>query len=422
MGDKSKPQGVATEGCAPFRLLNAAVWAPGRIVQAAAGLGRVRRSRRSLDGSPPPARPPAQLPSSSPSVGEHPNSLPHALTMQAAQGARDPREDPGEEGTLLAGCSTVQPSRHRLRLERPAASSRAPPAAAAPPLASHANSFALSKQVQAGQPGLQKDMKEQPVSDRLPTQHGARSWACFCLHGCCCNVPLPWLPPQIEAFTAAPNQSSCALLSSPHDTSPCQSRPAGDQEVLTLETYTGVGKFKGKVRAGHLNALLSRANFLWVVCVCMPAAGGAAAICVCAPLHPSHCLPPPVPLHPEAGGDYHRRRQVRLAWLHMRTAARHALQLAPPRTPSISCAMPAAANPSPPPPCLLCCPSGIGRAVALLLAKEGAKAVAIVHLPKEQPVSALQLRREWWAQGCEGCGVDACRNASGRRAPRRRRR
>ena len=32
--------------------------------------------------------------------------------------------------------------------------------------------------------------------------------------------------------------------------------------------------------------------------------------------------------------------------------------------------------------------SGIGRSVALLLAKESAKAVAIVHLPKEQPVSS----------------------------------
>ena len=31
--------------------------------------------------------------------------------------------------------------------------------------------------------------------------------------------------------------------------------------------------------------------------------------------------------------------------------------------------------------------SGIGRSVALLMAKEGAKAVAIVHLPKEQAVS-----------------------------------
>lgn len=30
--------------------------------------------------------------------------------------------------------------------------------------------------------------------------------------------------------------------------------------------------------------------------------------------------------------------------------------------------------------------SGIGRSVALLLAKEGAKAVAIVHTPKEQKV------------------------------------
>jgi NAD(P)-dependent dehydrogenase (short-subunit alcohol dehydrogenase family) len=40
--------------------------------------------------------------------------------------------------------------------------------------------------------------------------------------------------------------------------------------------------------------------------------------------------------------------------------------------------------------------SGIGRAVAVLMAKESAKAVAIVYLPKEQPVggggSKLSLR------------------------------
>lgn len=36
--------------------------------------------------------------------------------------------------------------------------------------------------------------------------------------------------------------------------------------------------------------------------------------------------------------------------------------------------------------------SGIGRAVSLLLAKEGAKAVAIVYLPKEQPVRQHALR------------------------------
>lgn len=35
--------------------------------------------------------------------------------------------------------------------------------------------------------------------------------------------------------------------------------------------------------------------------------------------------------------------------------------------------------------------SGIGRAVAVLLAKESAKAVAIVYLPKEQPVGCQAL-------------------------------
>lgn len=40
--------------------------------------------------------------------------------------------------------------------------------------------------------------------------------------------------------------------------------------------------------------------------------------------------------------------------------------------------------------------SGIGRAVSVLLAKEAAKAVAIVYLPKEQPV------RGWGVGGWEG--------------------
>ncbi|KAL4423404.1 hypothetical protein ABPG77_009982 [Micractinium sp. CCAP 211/92] len=104
-------------------------------------------------------------------------------------------------------------------------------------------------QVKEGQPGLQKDMQSHPVSDKLPTQHG-------------------------------------------------------DQEVLTLETYRGVGKFTGKV------ALVT-------------------------------------------GGD-----------------------------------------------------SGIGRAVAVLLAKESAKAVAIVYLPKEQP-DAEDARKLIEAEGSETMLISA---------------
>jgi NAD(P)-dependent dehydrogenase (short-subunit alcohol dehydrogenase family) len=51
--------------------------------------------------------------------------------------------------------------------------------------------------------------------------------------------------------------------------------------------------------------------------------------------------------------------------------------------------------------------SGIGRSVALLMAKEGAKAVAIVHLPKEQAVSwACCLPRGcvWWQSGSASGG------------------
>ncbi|PSC75991.1 NAD(P)-dependent oxidoreductase [Micractinium conductrix] len=116
-----------------------------------------------------------------------------------------------------------------------------------------------TSQKAGGQPGLQRDMQAQPVSDKLPTQHG-------------------------------------------------------DQDVLTLEAYKGVGKFRGKV------AIVT-------------------------------------------GGD-----------------------------------------------------SGIGRSVALLLAKESAKAVAIVHLPKEQP-DADEAKKLIEAEGVEAMlipadlseGEEACR-------------
>ena len=45
--------------------------------------------------------------------------------------------------------------------------------------------------------------------------------------------------------------------------------------------------------------------------------------------------------------------------------------------------------------------SGIGRSMALLLAKEGAKGIAIVHTPKEQKVGARVREQSW---GCGGLG------------------
>jgi hypothetical protein len=129
-------------------------------------------------------------------------------------------------------------------------------------------------QAAEGQPGLQAKMQHQPITDKLPTQHG-------------------------------------------------------HQNLLTLETYWGVGKLKGKVRRGV-------------------GGGGGRGLCfkggyvAAACSHPSMYTQSPKPhrndaMHPQValitGGD-----------------------------------------------------SGIGRSVAVMMAKEKCRTIAIVHHPKERQV------------------------------------
>ena len=149
---------------------------------------------------------------------------------------------------------------------------------------------------------------------------------------------------------------------------PClPARPAGDQEVLSLEEYRGVGKLKGKASGGSrtLRQLIS-----------------AGASTLAGPAGPAADQSS----HPPRPATQHANLSMRLPtrrchadWGATTEASAAVLSkrllLLSPCVRPLQVAIVTGGD------------SGIGRSVALLMAKEGAKAVAIVHLPKEQAVS-----------------------------------
>ena len=116
-----------------------------------------------------------------------------------------------------------------------------------------------------------------------------------------------------------------------------RTQPAGKEDVLSLETYRGAGKLQAKVRCGcglrpTLHTLMRTASCPFTASC---PSHGKLSVTRAAVLSLDVCaLPPQIALI--TGGD-----------------------------------------------------SGIGRAVAVMMAKEGAKGLAIVYTAKEQPVGVL---------------------------------
>ncbi|KAI7840656.1 hypothetical protein COHA_005677 [Chlorella ohadii] len=157
-----------------------------------------------------------------------------------------------------------------------------------------------------GQPGLQHGMQAQPISDRLPTQHG-------------------------------------------------------DQDVLTLETYRGVGKFQGKVAiVTGGDSGIGRSVALLLCSITAP-------LC----LHLMKLVTTHLQVAIVTSGDSGIGRSVALLFCSITAPlCLHLMKLVAALQSQVAIVTGG--------------DSGIGRSVSLLLAKEGAKAVAIVHTPKEQ--------------------------------------